>query len=146
MSSESELGTDEVEMFIEELYLAGYRNNDDLNDVEPGYEYAVQQLCSEMAGTMIPALTKDAEMRAMNRAQERHEAEERHHGQFTELECPDCEEVVDARYLGTADTDKHDGHIVGWRCTECEAELQEDVDHRGSSFDLRVVESQEAGA
>ena len=63
--------------------------------------------------------------------------------QLTELDCPSCEDVVDARYLGTASTDEHSGHIAGWECTECGAELQEHVDHRGSSFDLRVVEDSE---
>lgn len=55
------------------------------------------------------------------------------------FDCPSCEDVVDARYLGTADTDRHAGHVVGWECLECGAELQEDVDPRGQSFDLREV-------
>jgi len=59
--------------------------------------------------------------------------------QKTRLDCPSCEDAVDARYLGTASTDEHDGHVVGWECCECGAELQEDVDRQGSSFDLRVV-------
>ncbi|WP_168215979.1 hypothetical protein [Halorussus marinus] len=59
--------------------------------------------------------------------------------QLTRLDCPNCEDAVDARYLGTAHTDEHDGHIVGWECTECDTELQEHVDRRGSSFDLEVV-------
>lgn len=59
--------------------------------------------------------------------------------QLTRLDCPSCIGAVDARYLGTATTDEHGGHIVGWKCTECGAELQEHVDERGSSFDLREV-------
>jgi len=63
----------------------------------------------------------------------------------TRLDCPCCDQAVDARYLGTADTDEHDGHVVGWECTECGAELQEDVDANGSTFDLRVVDSSPEG-
>jgi len=63
--------------------------------------------------------------------------------QLTRIDCPGCDEAVDARYHGTADADDHDGHIVGWVCSECGAELQEHVDRQGSSFDLRVVEDQE---
>ncbi len=65
--------------------------------------------------------------------------------QLTRLDCPNCEDAIDARYLGTAHTDEHDGHIVGWECTECNTEVQEHVDCRGSSFDLRVV-GNESGA
>jgi len=59
----------------------------------------------------------------------------------TEMEGPGCGDVVEARYQGTAVTDEHSGHVVGWECTECDADLEEHVDHRGSSFDLRVVEA-----
>jgi hypothetical protein len=65
--------------------------------------------------------------------------------QLTRLDCPSCDDAVDARYLGTASTDEHDGHIVGWECTECGAELQERVDSCGCSFDLQVVEQSGRG-
>lgn len=64
--------------------------------------------------------------------------------QLTEFECPSCEEVVEARYQGTAEADEHSGHVVGWVCTECDAKLEEHVDHYGGSFDLRVVEEGDA--
>lgn len=59
---------------------------------------------------------------------------------LTRLDCPSCEQTVDARYLGTASTDEHAGYIVGWRCSDCDAELEEHVDSQGSSFDLQIVE------
>ncbi|MDG5775940.1 ASCH domain-containing protein [Haloarculaceae archaeon H-GB2-1] len=65
--------------------------------------------------------------------------------QLTRLDCPSCDDVADARYLGTTSTDEHDGHIVGWECIDCGAELQEHVDSRGRSFDLRLVEEHGVG-
>jgi len=56
------------------------------------------------------------------------------------LDCAGCNAAVEADYLGTADADEHDGHIVGWRCPDCGRELREHVDQQGNSFDLEVVE------
>jgi len=54
---------------LEELYYSAYVN-DELNDVEPGYEYAMQQLCSDVISRT--ELTKTDERPAMNRAQARY--------------------------------------------------------------------------
>lgn len=59
--------------------------------------------------------------------------------QLTRLDCPACEDAVDARYLGTASADDHAGHVVGWECTGCDAQLEEDVSPRGDSWGLREV-------
>jgi hypothetical protein len=57
---------------LEQLYFSAYQLHDDLDDVDPGYEYAVQQLCSELR-VREPQITKDMELRAMNAAQKRSE-------------------------------------------------------------------------
>jgi hypothetical protein len=59
-----------VAWFLEELYYSAYINDDALDDVDPGYEYAVQQLCSDLIARTH--LTKNDEVEAMNRAQNRH--------------------------------------------------------------------------
>jgi len=55
---------------LEQLYYSAYCLHDELDDVDPGYEYAVQQLCSDLE-IREPGVTKDMELRAMNAAQER---------------------------------------------------------------------------
>lgn len=55
--------------FLTAMYEAGYELEDALGDVEPGYEYAIQQLCSKMKGQ--GHLNDNMESRAMNAAQER---------------------------------------------------------------------------
>ena len=59
-----------IDWLLEELYYSAYVNHDELDDVDPGYEYAVQQLCSDIIARTH--LTKDDEIEAMNRAQERY--------------------------------------------------------------------------
>jgi hypothetical protein len=55
---------------LEELYYSAYVNHDRLDDVAPGYEYVVQQLCDDIIRRT--ALTKPDERAAMNRAQARY--------------------------------------------------------------------------
>lgn len=55
---------------LEQLYYAAYRLHDLLDDVDPGYEYAVQQLCTELQ-LQEPSITDDMESRAINAAQYR---------------------------------------------------------------------------
>lgn len=55
------------------------------------------------------------------------------------VDCPDCGEAVEAAYLGTADADDHAGHIVGWECLDCGAELREHVNVHGATVDLEVI-------
>jgi len=56
---------DEIE-FIRELYISAYINHKRLHDVEPGYEYAVQQLCSDMVERGV--IEKDQELDGMMEA------------------------------------------------------------------------------
>ncbi|WP_135363416.1 hypothetical protein [Halosimplex halophilum] len=62
---------DGIERLVEELYLSAYVNHQELDDVDPGYEYAVQQLLSDFRARNPGLLTKDMETAAMNRAQDR---------------------------------------------------------------------------
>lgn len=73
MSEGSEAGLDRetVVRVLEELYLSGYINETELDDVDPGYEYAIQQLCSDLQARDPEILTKDEETEAANRAQDR---------------------------------------------------------------------------
>lgn len=61
---------------LEAMYFAGYRLHDSLDDVDPGYEYAVQQLCSEMS-LFIGGVDEDMSVRAMQAAQDRKYGESR---------------------------------------------------------------------
>jgi len=55
---------------LEELYYSAYVNHNRLDDVAPGYEYVVQQLCDDIIRRT--ALTKTDETEAMARAQARY--------------------------------------------------------------------------
>jgi len=72
--SESPTGRHDADMerFVEELYLSAYINHEELNDVQPGYEYAVQQLLSDLQARNPELLNKDIEVAARVRAQDRH--------------------------------------------------------------------------
>lgn len=69
--SESEFDRETVVRVLEELYLSGYINETELDDVDPGYEYAIQQLCSDLQARDPEILTKEEETEAANRAQDR---------------------------------------------------------------------------
>lgn len=58
-----------IRYMIRELYLSAYYNHDELDDVEPGYEYAVQQLLCDIRERRL-AFTSDLEMEEMNNAQD----------------------------------------------------------------------------
>lgn len=60
--------TERIE-FMAKVYEAGYRLHEELDDVDPGYEYAIQQLQSELE--VMGEIDRDGARRAMNLAQER---------------------------------------------------------------------------
>ena len=71
-----------VDTLIEELYLSAYINHEDLDDVQPGYEYAVQQLLSDLR-SRTHWFNVETECEMMSRAQDRFEAME-HAGKHEE--------------------------------------------------------------
>ena len=60
----------ELEWFVEQLYYAAYHNDSNRSDVKPGYEYAVNQLISNIrANTGLPS--REMERVGIERAKNR---------------------------------------------------------------------------
>lgn len=66
--SDGGLDQEDAVRFIELVYRAGYRLERGIDDIDPGYEYAIQQLCSELE--LMGVANEDASLRAMQAAQE----------------------------------------------------------------------------
>jgi len=64
-----ELDEETVRFMIRELYRSSYYNESHLDDVAPGYEYAVQQLLDDLRNRTW-AFEKKTELEEMNNAQE----------------------------------------------------------------------------
>jgi len=72
-SQDLDLDLETVQWMIRQLYLSGYYNEQHLNDVEPGYEYAVQQLLCDMRERNSEAFEHQTELKEMKKAQDRFE-------------------------------------------------------------------------
>lgn len=68
--TKQDLDWDTVRWMIRQLYLSGYKNEQHLDDVEPGYEYAVQQLLCNIRDRHSLMFDQKTELKEMKKAQD----------------------------------------------------------------------------